>query len=134
MKLTLNDSLKTIITAINTKINKKGDWNETNGYYYYITINDLKLEYVGKNCSSIAQNDFNKLIRKGAIRVFNSYVSEQEKACFDGIKADQLNPKMHGHKVYSVLCSNTDLSGVYVWDYNKQCAVLECDLSEKPIY
>ena len=93
MRLNLKDSAKTVITSINTKVDRKGDWSESKGYFYYITVNDLRLEYIGKNAQRDSQNDFNKLLSKGAVKNWTPYVSEQEKAWADGVSADCSDPK-----------------------------------------
>lgn len=129
MKLQLSDSNRTVITAISTNIDKGGDFDNIRcEYYLYLLINGLKLYYYGLNRDSQRSKDWNKLLAKGAIRVYHDSVfDEQEQGYFDGIKADNADPKKHGRIVYSILAGSQ--SGIFVWDYYKQKVVSINELS-----
>lgn len=133
MRLQLNDSNKTVITSINTQIRKAGDFdNEKKEYFMTLFINGLELRYYGNTQSKDCERDFNKLIRKGAIKIYEApYIDEQEQAHFQGQAADCANEEKHGHVVYSILAQNGE-SAVFCWDYYKQTVVKQEELSQGP--
>jgi len=132
MRLQLNDSAKTVITSIETTIERKGDFDEKKAeYFYYITINCLELRYYGANMHKLSQKDFNKLLSKGAKKEYKPYTfNEQEQGWMDGTAADCANPRLHGHVCYSILAG--EMSGQFVWDYNLQKIVPKDELTPAP--
>ena len=68
------------------------------------------------------------MLRNGAKKEYREYhLSEEERGYFEGLAADNSNPKMHGQDRYSVLAGES--SGIYVWDYYKQKTVKKEELT-----
>ena len=130
MKLQLHDGNNTVITEIKTKVDIKGDFDTTkNEYFMYVEVNGLTLTYYGNGKEKRAQADFQKLISKGAQKIYRPLpLTEEEQGWADGTAADCANPKLHGHTVYSILAGNQ--SGIFVWDYYKQKTVPKSELTE----
>ena len=132
MKLQLNDSNKTVITSIETIINRAASFDEAKSeYFYYVTVNGLELRYYGSDKMQVSQKDFNKLLSKGAVKEYQPLpTTEEEQGWADGTAADCANPEKHGHVVCSIL-DNQGGSGVFVWDYNLKKVVRKSELTAK---
>jgi len=129
MKLQMHDTDNTVITEITTSINKAGDFDTAKSeYFYYIEINGTTLKYYGDLKYTKSQQDFNKLISKGARKEWRPLpISEEEQGWADGTAADCADPKMHGRVVLVALAGA--VSGQIVWDYYKQKCVDKKDLT-----
>jgi len=125
----MHDTDNTVITEITTSINKAGDFDTAKSeYFYYIEINGATLKYYGDLKYTKSQQDFNKLISKGARKEWRPLpTSEEDQGWADGTAADCANPKMHGHVVMTTLAGAD--SGQLVWDYYKQKCVDKKDLT-----
>lgn len=128
MKLQLKDSKKTVITSFDTEIKYYHTHEEgRQGYLGILEINGMTLRYEEKTYATDVKKDFQKLINKGARKVYEpAYISEQEQGYIDGMATDAKNPTLHGRELYSILAGEN--SGRFVRDYFRQTSCEEKDL------
>ena len=90
MKLQMNDIAGTIITSTaDLSINYEGFFDDIENEYFYRIYTDsgeTLLTYAGKYRARDCRKDFNKLLSKGAKKIYKpAYIDEQEQAHIEAL-------------------------------------------------